>query len=184
NNIMPLTYGMWTSDERLVVANNRFIGYLDPATGDYELLHEANFNDAPVAAPNGCCIAYTAFDGVHVYEIATGSVITIDTIHDGNSDFSALRFSPDGTQLAYIAQSAEHSNTDLFTFNFSTGAKRNLTVGIPFNVWSPTWSPDSKKIAFLHGINQGDIFAVDLHNNAIRQVTATTENEQGLMWVK
>jgi Tol biopolymer transport system component len=55
--------------------------------------------------------------------------------------------SPDGTTLALEAHATDLGSTDLFTVDLDRGAGSALTSAPGFES-TPTWSPDSKRIAF------------------------------------
>ena len=61
----------------------------------------------------------------------------------------APRWSPDGTQLAYILDSDGSENYDIFTFDMASGEHRNLTPDSPYAIMPAyDWSPDGKWLAF------------------------------------
>ena len=153
---------MWTADERIVAVRSRHdVLYFNPLNGEEEYLFSADINDAPVAAPNGCCIAYTTFNGIYIFEIATGNIFTIDETVDPNLNFFAPRFSPDSTQIAYIVMTSDNKN-GIYVFDVTMGENRKITPDNTYNLESPTWSPDGKKIAFIRRIGQGDIYILDI----------------------
>ncbi len=57
-------------------------------------------------------------------------------------DARDLKWSPLGDQICYI------SRGDLWLVNVATGMERRLTSGVERNM-QPTWSPDSRAIAFI-----------------------------------
>jgi dipeptidyl aminopeptidase/acylaminoacyl peptidase len=65
-----------------------------------------------------------------------------------------LDFSPDGSELAFISDAEEKSQTQLYVASLSTGAVRQLTHA-KGHLSHPHWSPDGRTIAvfFIEGVN-------------------------------
>lgn len=82
-------------------------------------------------------------------------------------EFGAIRPSPDGSMLAVeVARPrslrsrpgiVNDQRTDLWVINVSTGAVRKLTSSAEDGSasWSPLWSPDSRRLAFLSTAGDG-----------------------------
>lgn len=92
-------------------------------------------------------------DHLYIVDIASKKVETITT---GDYDDSQVRWSPDGTRLAFVSERGETdpdraNNSDIFVVDAKTGATpRKLTT------WNgpdggPVWSPDGQSIAYLQG---------------------------------
>ena len=60
---------------------------------------------------------------------------------------AAPRFSPDGSQLAFVSN-RENEKKQLFVLPLQGGEPRRLT-DLPENVEDPSWSPDSARLAFV-----------------------------------
>jgi len=94
---------------------------------------------------------------IHVLDVASGAVSAVTS---GDWDHEAPTWSPDGKQIAFIANrqgDAEYSAytvSDVFVVPASGGEPRNLTPG-PGVASGPSWSPDGSAIAFL-GHNRAD----------------------------
>src|SRR5262249_33191906 len=63
------------------------------------------------------------------------------------SDYSQLRFSPDGTRLAFTRPDPQTGNRDVFWTDLATGSVTQLTRDAS-NDWFPAWSPDGKRMLF------------------------------------
>ncbi|MEM6406747.1 MAG: hypothetical protein AAF669_09205, partial [Pseudomonadota bacterium] len=174
------SYATWTADGRVLVFGGNRIQYLDPATRTLEPLHETPVNDAPVAAPNGCCVAYTTFDGVYIYEIATGNVIPLES----HENVYAPRFSPDSTRLVYVKRSNDLNDNGLYIFDFTTGETQQINISPMLLINHPTWSPDGRKIAFVQSNTRNDISILNVNTGEIDWITGTSRTEANLMWVK
>jgi len=74
---------------------------------------------------------------------------------------SGLTLSPDGTQLAYVRQSA--TGSDIFRKPVSGGAEVQVTFS-GREKWSPAWSPDQDEIAFGAVMDEqgGKLWVVDV----------------------
>ena len=92
-------------------------------------------------------------------------------------------FSPDGKKLAYSVFDGYVWN--LWIKDLITGAKKRLTSS-KYNDFYPSFSPDGKWIAFVreNPVNHlSDIWVVNLANNALVQITSTSQhNEGGPFW--
>ncbi len=86
-------------------------------------------------------------------------------------------FSPDGRTLAWESQEEAGNEADrhrIFTYNFSTDKKMELTVGYDNNATEPKWSADGKRIYFGGGVKGTEqILYIDLgKGNEVVQLSA------------
>lgn len=79
---------------------------------------------------------------------------------------NSLRWSPDGTQLAFVSGRGDHSF--IGTYNVIKKELQYLNPSVDLD-GNPVWSPDSKKIAFLRSPNE-------------KQDLPFFEKRQGLPW--
>ncbi len=61
---------------------------------------------------------------------------------------SSLTWSPDGTQLAFVADPTGAGQTQLYIYSTATGKATRVAVTTPGSVSHPTWSPDGARLAF------------------------------------
>jgi TolB protein len=106
---------------------------------------------SPTWAPDGARFAYVVLgnDGqspVIIQDLSGGARRTVPTTgEDGNHNTPA--FSPDGRSLAFARLTAQ--GAALFRADLARGTVERLTPPrYPANL-SPTWSPDSRRIAFV-----------------------------------
>ncbi len=92
-------------------------------------------------------------DHIYIVDVATKKV---ESITSGDYDDSQIRWSPDGTRIAFVSERGETdpdraNNSDIFVVDAKAGATpRKLTT------WNgpdagPVWSPDGQSIAYLQG---------------------------------
>lgn len=132
-------------------------------SGDLNLL----LNDSP---------AWTA-DGRSIVYVQNGDVWQIDadgfnpeTLLSGHAALSACP-SPDGKTLVYVS-SDNDSAYNLFLLTLSDKSVKKLTNYTDWNVGSPSYSPDGKKILFnlYHG-DSSQLYTVNLDGSEAGSVT-------------
>jgi dipeptidyl aminopeptidase/acylaminoacyl peptidase len=85
----------------------------------------------------------------------------LDTLTTGKYDEESIKWSPDGTQIAFVSNRTEdpdkNSNDDIYVIEARKGAAiRQLTTWKGTDA-SPQWSPDGKTIAYLRSSSE-DLF--------------------------
>jgi dipeptidyl aminopeptidase/acylaminoacyl peptidase len=84
-------------------------------------------------------------------------------------DISSPRWSPEGTQLAFLAKDEETKETQLFVMPMDGGDAQRITDA-KHGVDSFSWSPDGKQIAYLSEDEPANAAAIKKHDDAF-QVT-------------
>ncbi|MCD4685181.1 MAG: DPP IV N-terminal domain-containing protein, partial [Anaerolineae bacterium] len=91
---------------------------------------------------------------IAVLDLTTGQVRRL-TDNDNTNTFPT--WSPDGTRLAFNAQSSTNAYYNLFVMDANGGNVQQLTLDDTRNVF-PDWSPDGTQIVFQRG--QPDISGI------------------------
>ena len=103
-----------------------------------------------------------------------------------NEDTHGLNFftmtpSPDGRRVAYLALGAgvgADGETRLFLRDLASGAEEQLLPGLPTAVnWSPVWSPDGRRLAFVERAGGASVESIKTLDLASRTVTAIPGTE-------
>ena len=99
---------------------------------------------SPAVSPKGDSVAYIFKDQVWLVKLAEGAKPE-QLIHDKGKG-SSLRWSCDGTHLAFVSRRGDHS----FVGVYNVGGKSLLYLDPSVDQDSePVWSPDSRHVAFL-----------------------------------
>ncbi len=99
---------------------------------------------SPAVSPQGDSVAYIFKDQVWVVKLAAGAKPE-QLIHDKGKS-SSLRWSPDGSSLAFVSRRGDHSF--LGVYNVAGKSLLYLDPSVDRDS-APVWSPDSRQIAFL-----------------------------------
>jgi TolB protein len=126
-------------------------------------------------------------DGSTIYysKISNGSAIwhvtptgtSDDSVANQNPSFDIFPSpSPDGTELAYIADFS--STSDLRILTLATGAVADLQV----EAWAPVWSPTGQQIAYLNQTNYSAPIAIVNADGTGQRVLTTQAYQQNFDW--
>ena len=98
----------------------------------------------PAVSPKGDRVAFT--QGGQVWSASlTDSVAATQLIHARGSA-NSLRWSPDGTRLAFVSDRGDHNFIGLY--DFAAKSLRFLDPSTDTDI-EPAWSSDSKRVAFM-----------------------------------
>jgi len=146
--------------------------------------------DDYVFSPDGTQVAFTVraaageawstnFD---IYVVpADGSAPPRNVTADNQAADTQPAFSPDGTQLAYLAQEHPGFESDRFhlvLLNLQSGVKRPLTLNWDRSIVSFAWARDGKTLfAATDHLGQRPLWAVDVDSGRASAITAAGEVE-------
>jgi dipeptidyl aminopeptidase/acylaminoacyl peptidase len=99
---------------------------------------------APVVSPDGERVLF--LHESKVFSVAPRKGAKVEQLFKTRGDIDALRFSPDGKQLAFVCTRGDHSFIGVWSF--ADGALRWIDASFSMDL-EPRWSPDGTRIAFL-----------------------------------
>ena len=98
------------------------------------------------------------------------------------------RFSPDGSRIAYVAQTVpdiEFAETDIWVIPFEGGEPVNLTEKFGYAASSPVWARDGKSVYFLAAVRTAThVMRVSLADRQVKSVAGGDANFAGLTCAK
>jgi dipeptidyl aminopeptidase/acylaminoacyl peptidase len=121
----------------------------------------------------------TNFD---IYEVpADGSTLPRNLTADNKAWDAQPAFSPDGSQLAYLAMDRPGFEADRFhlvLLNLQSGVRRPLTQNWDRSIGSFAWSPDGKTLfATADHLGQRPLWAIDVASGRASAITGAGEVE-------
>ncbi len=89
-----------------------------------------------------------------------------------------IAWSPDGKWLAYEFGDPR----EVWILSADGAAQRNLTVNMAQD-FSPTWSPDSRKVAFISDRDKGqDVYVITVEGGTVQRTTADGGRKAEVAW--
>jgi TolB protein len=141
-------------------------------TGEEGTVDEASWS------PDNAHIAYVGLE----HSEATSGIINVISAEDGtvvNSfEGSSLRWSPDGTQIAFLRPQPDMNFIyDLYVADALGGEVKQLTDGVG-NVDAFAWHPLGEEITYVYyelpnNDRTGDLYAINPDSSAVRNITNT-----------
>lgn len=178
------------ADGAVVYVSDRSGGYeVWTARGgtELQLSRLGEVTEHPRVSPDGRTVIFSADQGGdEVYDLwrvgLHGDAVQRLTDTPDVSE-SGAEYSPDGSQLALLADPGTPFQPQLFVMDLATGERRQLTRGeVP--VWRPVWSPDGRRIAVTRtgDWSHGDLLVVDVESGAVVEVAPPEHG--GILWAQ
>jgi dipeptidyl aminopeptidase/acylaminoacyl peptidase len=203
-----------TSTEYATNAITNEIVVIDLGTGKPT---QAFAGTSPRWSPDGSAIAYSTPSGIAVFEIASGRSHDVAPVSQtdnwtGSGTIKNFAWSPDGSSIAFVGAEAatpapandvraysrimyktrtgfsDDRRTHIWVVSAHGGEPRLLTPG-NHDEHSLSWSPDSKRIAFVSdrsadpdNVYHNDLWTIDVASGAIARVTDTPGAEFAPVW--
>lgn len=174
----------WSADGRLAYVSaspNDFgsLRILDTATGAVYETHQIGQN--PSWSADGRLTYASNASGtweIYVYDMGQDSVI--DVTHDENIDEWSPSWSPDGKEIAFMAN--ENRNSDIFVLNLETGERVNVT-NHPADDLFPKWSADGRLAFMSSRSGNAEIYVLDVVTGVTTQATSNIYYDTSPAWV-
>ena len=108
----------------------------------------------PAMSPDGRTVLFAKDGQIRKYDVTATSTsvarpsrgrVDQPFIHVWGTN-AGMRWSPDGTKFAFVSNRVDHSFIGVY--DLRAGTLRFLAPGVDHDT-SPTWSPDSRRVAFL-----------------------------------
>jgi len=113
---------------------------------------------APLPAPAGDRILYL-HEG-KVFSVAPVKGAKPQQLFRVRGNVDSLRFSPDGSRLAFVCLRGDHSFVGVYTFATQTLSWVDASFAFDFE---PTWSPDGTRVAFIRTPSRHDEVGLVAH---------------------
>jgi TolB protein len=109
--------------------------------------------------------------GYRIYTLDAADAVARPLEISVQGSLAAPRYSPDGTKLAFVAQTSERRQ-DLYVSLADGGDPKSIVASPNSSIQGPAWSPDSKTIAF-HWNKDGnwEIYSVRPDGTNLRRLT-------------
>jgi Tol biopolymer transport system component len=161
------------------------IRVLDVDDPDAKQATVADLGDWPSWSPDGAVILYSGdADGTTaLFTVPAGGGEATMLNTDGPPGASEASWSPDGSQIAFVASSGDPDakdpadwNEDIWVMDADGTHARKVVTTDGNDHWMPTWSPDGRHLIYTADgtENEGEIARVDLTTG---DVTVLTHNE-------
>lgn len=135
--------------------------WIVPAEGGEPKLLAAGHS--PAVSPDGKTVAYTAHGQLWAIRLDDANAKPEQLLQTRGTARN-LRWSPDGTRLAFVSDRDDHSFITVYTA--ATKAVSYLDPSVDHDD-APVWSPDSKQIAFLRIPNEANALDFAPHRTAL-----------------
>jgi Tol biopolymer transport system component/DNA-binding winged helix-turn-helix (wHTH) protein len=139
----------------------------------------------PVFSPDGNYVAFVRIFPNHNEIILIPALGGAERKIYDKASYASLSFSPDGKFLAHANLDLSNNNAGIFLINIETGETKQITTPQKTSVdLSPRFSPDGKKLAFIHYFDSfyREIFVVSSEGGEPLQITFDKTQIFDLAW--
>ncbi|MCB0430267.1 MAG: S9 family peptidase [Flavobacteriales bacterium] len=151
--------------------------------GEYDLSPDGNWLVYSCKKAVGKEYAISTNTDIYLYDILQKKTVNISSGMEGY-DTNPV-YSPDGKKIAWLSMARAGFEADrnrIFVYDLQKGTKEEWTVGFDQSSGSLVWSPTSKELYFISGINATyQVYVVDAASKKIRQITKGTHDYKSLV---
>jgi Tol biopolymer transport system component len=148
----------------------------------------------PTWSPDGTRIAFSGETvpgegGRTDIYIANADGTAVTRLTHGPDSYGHPSWSPDGGMIAASRWSAGDGRGDVVLLPVNGAAETVLTRGRPGDSWSPVWSPDGTKLAYVsnrdaHGSLNDDIWVINVDGTGPTDLTNSPATDRDPTWSK
>jgi dipeptidyl aminopeptidase/acylaminoacyl peptidase len=138
------------------------------------------YGSDPAWSPDGKNLVFIRNDDIYTMNLETD---VISLLHKSDDLIeSAPEWSPNGEFIAYVAKE-RYRDGNLFVMKIDGTNSQKVKMEESVDIYSGiSWSPDSRKIAFISQRQCGDVYVFDLITNKSTNLTNTIGDEVNPSW--
>lgn len=109
---------------------------------------------SPEISPDGKTVVYLSGSQIWAASLLTDSMLKPQKIFQSRGNQSQLRWSPDGSMLAFVSNRGDHSFVGIY--NFGNKSVDFVETSVDHDTY-PVWSPDGKQLAYIRIPNTNNL---------------------------